>query len=88
MKTKGFQKAESFQQCSETKLLVQQRILGALSDFVEKKIAKQKTWGVNYFYLLIIQKCYNFFAKTFSSLPDIFAKIVYRNRFLLYKYSS
>ena len=32
MKTKGFQKAESFQQCSETKLLVQQRILGALSD--------------------------------------------------------
>lgn len=46
MKTKGFQKAESFQQCSETKLLVQQRMLGALSDFVEKKIAKQKTWGV------------------------------------------
>ena len=45
MKTKGFQKAESFEQCSETKLLEQQIILGALSEFVEKKLLKN-TWRV------------------------------------------
>ena len=46
MKTKRFQKAGSFEQCSKAKLLEQQRILGALSDLVEKKNAKQETWGM------------------------------------------
>ena len=45
MRTKGFQKAESFEQCSETKLLEQQRILGALSEFVEKKLQKKNLGG-------------------------------------------
>ena len=45
MKTKGFQKAGSFEQCSKAKLLEQQRMLGALSDLVEKKKMQNKKLG-------------------------------------------
>lgn len=71
MKTKRFQKAGSFEQCSKAKLLEQQRILGALSDLVEKKKCKTRNLGDEVVLSFNHTKMLHFFCKNIF-IPTIF----------------